>query len=75
MEEEVRLRRLIVQEEEKAKKDALGMAFVTFENINHARQILRDHKNSILQFKQRCKESTLGMYIFSMQSCIFYIEN
>jgi len=38
-----------------------GMAFVTFSNINHARQFLRDHKNSILNFKQRCKESTLAM--------------
>ena len=61
MEEEVRLRRQIAEEENSAKKDTLGMAFVTFENINHARHILRDHKNSILQFKQRCNESRLAM--------------
>ena len=28
-----------------------SQAFVTFQNINHARTVLRDHKNSILNFK------------------------
>ena len=37
------------------------MAFVTFENINHARQVLRDHKNSILYLKYRPPESKLAM--------------
>merc|ERR1719427_2616678 len=39
----------------------MGMAFVTFENINHARQVLRDHKNSILNLKYGPPASKLAM--------------
>merc|ERR1719427_2142296 len=39
----------------------MGMAFVTFENINHARQVLRDHKNSILYLKFKPPGSKLAM--------------
>ena len=44
-----------------ATKVPLGIAFVTFQNINHARQVLRDHKNSILSFKRTAPESKLAM--------------
>ena len=60
-EEQLRLERLIEKEKVEARKENLGMAFITFENINHARHILRDHKNSILNFKRRCKESKYAM--------------
>eukprot|EP00092_Neocalanus_flemingeri_P009447 GFUD01010165.1.p1 GENE.GFUD01010165.1~~GFUD01010165.1.p1 ORF type:complete len:846 (+),score=190.82 GFUD01010165.1:77-2614(+) len=60
-EEEVKLRELIEKEGIEARKVPLGMAFVTFENINHARHVLRDHKNSILNFKKTAPESKLDM--------------
>ena len=59
--EEVKLRNLKLKEKEKALKNPLGMAFITFQNINHARQVLRDHKNSILSFKRTSPESKLAM--------------
>ena len=59
--EKIRLEARIVEEKKTVLTKKLGMAFVTFSNINHARQFLRDHKNSLLNFKQRCKESTLAM--------------
>jgi hypothetical protein len=39
----------------------LGMAFVTFESINHARHVLRDHKYSILHFRHSPPVSSVDM--------------
>jgi len=61
-EEELKLERMIEKEKAEVKKDNLGMAFVTFENINHARQVLRDHQNSVLNFKRRCRESSENVH-------------
>ena len=61
MGEKTRLEAKILEEKEIVKHNNLGMAFVTFENINHARHFLRDHKNSILHFKERCKHSNVPM--------------
>jgi len=60
-EKEVILREKVKQECEKALKSPLGMAFVTFQNINHARTVLRDHKNSILNFKFKPPHSTVAI--------------
>ena len=59
--EEVRLRAKITEEETEARKVTLGMAFVTFQSINNARLVLRDHKNSMLHFKQTARESKFAM--------------
>ena len=59
--EEVRLKEMIEKEEIRAKEVPMEMAFITFENINHARQVLRDHKNSILYLKYKPPESKLAM--------------
>jgi len=61
IEEETKLKDLIEKEEKRAKERPLQMAFITFENINHARQVLRDHKNSILYLKYRPPGSKLAM--------------
>jgi len=60
-EEEIKLREMIAKERLEVQKVPLGMAFITFENINHAREVLRDHKSSILNWKQRAPESKLAM--------------
>merc|ERR1719317_390697 len=60
-EEEIKLREMIAKERLEVQKVPLGMAFITFENINHAREVLRDHKRSILNWKQRAPESKLAM--------------
>ena len=57
-EEELRLRKKIAEEEEAVRGSTLGMAFVTFHNINHARAVRADHDNP---FKCRAKHSTLAM--------------
>jgi len=60
-EEEVKLKEMIEKEEIRAKECPMEMAFVTFENINHARKVLRDHKNSILYLKYKPPGSKLAM--------------
>ena len=37
------------------------MAFVTFESINHARRVLRDHKFSILVFRHNPPTSSINI--------------
>jgi hypothetical protein len=59
--EEVRLKEMIEKEVIRAKELLMEMAFITFENINHARQVLRDPKNSILYLKYKPPESKLAM--------------
>ena len=59
--EKVRLQGKIAEERIKCKEETLGMAFVTFENINDARKVLRDHKKSILNFKAKYETSSLAM--------------
>jgi len=61
MEQEMKLKEMIERETEVAKQNPIGTAFVTFENINHARHFYRDHKNSILYLKYRPPGSTLAM--------------
>ena len=57
-EEEVDLRKMIAEEEVAVRQTTLGMAFVTFENINHARAVKADHSH---YFKSQAKSSTLAM--------------
>ena len=59
--EEVTLRQRLEEEKEKATQFPLGMAFITFQNINHARQVLSDHQTSILSLKRKAPESKLAM--------------
>jgi len=61
-EKEAELRDKIKIQTEKALNGVkLGMAFVTFKSINHARAVLRDHKPSILDFKYKPKQSKIAM--------------
>jgi len=60
-EEEDRLRKKVKQRGQASLQSNLGIAFVTFKNINHARHFLRDHKNSILHLKHNPPESSLPM--------------
>jgi len=60
-EEEERLRKKVHDRSQRAIQSNLGIAFITFKNINHGRQVLRDHKNSILHFKHSPPESSLPM--------------
>jgi len=60
-EQEVILREKVKVQSEQALKSPLGMAFVTFNNINHARTVLRDHKNSILNFKFKPPQSKVAI--------------
>lgn len=50
-EQEQLLQEKIRLQKEIALKTKLGMAFVTFESINQARRVLRDHKFSLLAFR------------------------
>ena len=56
--EEVDLSKRIAEEESAVRQTTLGMAFVTFENINHARAVRADHNHF---FKSQAKTSTLAM--------------
>ncbi|XP_023327129.1 CSC1-like protein 2 [Eurytemora carolleeae] len=42
-------------------QNKLGMAFVSFSSINHARQVHRDHKYSILNFKHCPPSSSINL--------------
>ena len=60
-EQEGILREKVAEHSEKAIRSPIGMAFVTFQNINHARQVLRDHKNSIFNLKFKPPHSKVAM--------------
>jgi len=59
--EEKRLREKIEVARTLSLNSKLGLAFVTFNSINHARRVHRDHKYSLLNFKHSPPTSALNL--------------